>query len=79
MTEFYVHFRADGETEERGKFIVHGCYPVKAVTSMSAAKKTISMALHEGYKRICIMDVYDDHFREIDKEEWDWRNHDDVL
>lgn len=73
MTDYYVCFRGHGE-EELGEFIVFGCYPIKSFSPMDAAKMTISVALNQGYKRVCILYVFDNNFNDIKQEVWDWRN-----
>lgn len=72
MYKFYVYFVGRGEERDE-KFIVYGCYPVEAYNPRSAAKKTITLALKEGYHGIGIREVYDGSFRRIDEREWRWK------
>lgn len=72
MYKFYVYFVGRGEQED-GSFVVYGCYPVGANSPRKAAKKTLIIALKEGYRGIKIRAVYDESFRQIDEKEWQWK------
>lgn len=73
MKEFYVYFRGHGNDDVVGDFVVHGCYPIKSYSPRYAAKRTIGIALDEGYTQIFIVEVYDRHFKAVNKKEWLWK------